>query len=148
MHKAILAAQSPVFMRMLVTNMRERASSAITLTDIDPAVFSELLTYLYSGTAPNMKIFATDLLTVADKYQVSRLSMMCENHLKSTLEATSVVPLLVRADMHNATHLKEACLKYIHVNSAEVYKTSEWRQFKANKAANLSLLMEIMEYTL
>ena len=146
-HKAVLASQSPVFKRMLMTNMTEKESNVIELTDIDPPALSELLTYLYSGTTPNMKSLAKNLLVVADKYELSHLLAMCENNLLSDLVVTNVVELLVLADMHNAAHLKKACLKYVCANSAEVHETSQWKEFQENCEGHASLLMEIITFT-
>ena len=144
-HKAVLASQSLVFKRMLMTNMTEKESNVIELTDIDPPVLSELLTYLYSGTTPNMKTLAKDLLVVADKYELSHLLAMCVNNLLSGLVVTNVVELLVLADMHNAPHLKKACLSYVCFNFSEVCATSQWKEFKENCKDHATLLMEIMD---
>ena len=66
-HKAILAAQSPVFAGMFEHEMREQIESRLELTDVEVEVFEQLLRYIYSGKVPEMDKFALDLFVVADK---------------------------------------------------------------------------------
>ena len=72
-HKAILASQSPVFRKMFEVDMKEKQSNVVEISDIDPVVTSDLLAYLYTGTAPNMDALVKDLLNVANKYEISSL---------------------------------------------------------------------------
>ena len=65
-HKAVLASQSPVFRRMLESDMKEQKTNVIEISDVDPMVMSDLLTYLYTGVAPNMDALTNKLLEVAN----------------------------------------------------------------------------------
>ncbi len=80
-HKAILASQSPVFNRMFESDMREKSSNVIEIEDIDSNVVSDMLTFLYAGTAPNVNTLAKGLLNAATKYELPHLAAMCENEL-------------------------------------------------------------------
>lgn len=146
-HKAVLASQSPVFKKMLESDMKERKSGIIEISDIDCAVISSMRRYLYTGNAPNMDTLVKDLLNVANKYELSQLFAMCENKLKSEMKVANVIELLLLADLHNSSYLKTACLNYIYHNSAAVYQTSQWKQLKENCEKHASLLMEIMAYS-
>ena len=48
-HKAVLACQSPVFRRMLESDMKEQRTNIIEISDVDPEVMSDLLAYLYTA---------------------------------------------------------------------------------------------------
>lgn len=146
-HKAILASQSPVFKKMLEVNMSERRSNIVKISDIDPSVMSDLLAYFYAGIAPNVTTLAKDLLNVANKYELPRLFAVCENELMMKIKVSNVVEMLFLADLHNATYLKNACLRFIHYNSAEVHKTSKWKYLKGNLDKCAALFFEIVEFT-
>ena len=146
-HKAILASQSPVFKKMLESDMKEQRTNVIEVSDVDQAVISDMLAYLYTGSAPHMDTLVKELLNVANKYELPQLFAMCENHLKSEMNVASAIELLVFADMHHASYLKEACLNYIYHNSAAVHSTSQWKELKKNCDSHASLLVEIMDYT-
>ena len=70
-HKAILAAQSPVFKKMFQVDMKEKISGVVEMTDTTPAVMSDLVTYLYTGSAPNLRTLTRGLLHVANKINMS-----------------------------------------------------------------------------
>lgn len=57
-HKVILASQSPVFMKMFEVDMNEKRTGVIELLDTTPAVVLDMVTYLYTGTTPNVSSLA------------------------------------------------------------------------------------------
>ena len=85
-HKAILAARSPVFEKMFEHDLKEKATNSVDVVDIDPEVFKELLTYIYTEKAPNIKTLASPLLRAAEKYQLERLKALCEQRLSYDLQ--------------------------------------------------------------
>ena len=147
-HKAILASQSPVFRRMLESDMKEQRTNVVEISDVDQAVISDMLAYIYTGCAPNLDTLVKDLLKVADKYELSELFAMCEDKLKADMKVANVIELLILADMHNASRLKGTCLNYIRQNSAAVLNTSQWKELKKNCDRHASLLVEIMDIAL
>ena len=66
-HKAILAARSPVFARMFEHEMREQIESRLELTDVEVGVFEQLLCFIYTGEVSELDKFALDLFSLADK---------------------------------------------------------------------------------
>ncbi len=69
-HRAILACQSEVFKRMFLADMKEKKEGVVVIFDIDPDVMSDFLSFIYTGSAPNIKKKAKDLLFAADKYNM------------------------------------------------------------------------------
>ena len=143
-HRVILASQSPVFQAMFEADMKEKHSGVTEVSDATPEAMTDLVTYLYTGTAPNVKTLASELLEAAEKYQLPRLLAMCEKELGNIAEAT-VIGTLVLADLHSRECLKKVCLEFIRVHSAKVFQTSEWTDFKTNKQQYSTLYMEVLE---
>ena len=125
-HRAFLASQSPVFQAMFEVDMKEKQSGVIEVSDITPEAMSDLVTYLYTGTTPNLKTLASELLEAAEKYQLFHLVTKCEDELGRNIKDTNGVEMLLLADLHGRSALKRACFKFIHCNSAKVFQTSEW----------------------
>lgn len=144
-HKAILS-QSAVFRTMFEVDMSEKRDGIVNVTDMTPAVMSDLVDFFYTGTVPNVKKLAKELLNAAQKYELPRLYAICEGVLKMRITVANVIDTIILADLHNATSLRQACLKFIHLNSAEVQKTSRWKYLKANLDDYGPLLIEIFEY--
>ena len=147
-HKAILASQSPVFRRMLESDMKEQRTNVIEISDVDQAVISDMLAYIYTGCVPHLDALVAELLEVANKYELSELFAMCEDKLKADMKVDNVIELLILADMHNASRLKGTCLNYICLNSAAVLNTSQWKELKKNCDRHASLLVEIVNIAL
>lgn len=141
-HKAFLAAQSPVFLRMFNNDMKEKNENQVELADVDAEVLEELLLFIYSGKIKNMAINVYGLLAVADKYAIEELKSMCKEYLCSNLNIDNVVNVLSLADLHNAVDLKKHAMNFL-----VVYK-NEFRNSDAfNSIDNLkpNILKEIID---
>ena len=67
-HKALLAARSPVFAAMFRhEDTKEAQESQVVITDVRAEVFKDLLQHLYTGVKPKCGRLTTELLTLADK---------------------------------------------------------------------------------
>ena len=145
-HRAVLASQSPVFRKMFEVDMKEKKCGVVMIDDFAPPVLSDLVTYLYTGAAPNVGKLARELLNAANKYELPRLFAMCESELEKKIEVESVVDTLLLADRHSAVNLKKACLDFIYQHSADVYMTSKWKDLKDKLDQYAKLIIEVMEY--
>jgi len=50
----------------------------------------------------------------ADRYDLQRLRLMCENKLCGYINATKVASILELAEQHHCRGLKEACLDFLN----------------------------------
>ena len=67
-HRALLAARSPVFAAMFRhEDTKEVQESQVVITDVHPDVFKDFLQFVYTGVKPKCASLTTDLLTLADK---------------------------------------------------------------------------------
>ena len=142
-HKAILAARSPVFARMFASGMKERATNTVDLSDIEPDVLKELLTYIYTGECPNIKAQAESLLYQAEKYDLSHLKALCEERLSYDLQIDNAARILLLADKCNANGLKNNSVLFINEHGEEVQGTKEWEEIKDSKELLHELLTTV-----
>ena len=113
-HKAILAARSSFFERMLTNNTEEEITDQeLTLTDISPDTVGSMLNYIYTNTVENIAETATDLLPLADKYDLAGLKAMCSEALIPQIRLETAVELAMMADKHNAENLRRAAIRDI-----------------------------------
>uniref|UniRef100_A0AAY4EGZ7 BTB domain-containing protein n=1 Tax=Denticeps clupeoides TaxID=299321 RepID=A0AAY4EGZ7_9TELE len=122
-HKAILAARCPVFRAMFTHNMMERQ----TIHEMEPEVLKELLTFIYSGKAPNLQDMAAELLVAADMYLLERLKRMCEEALCRSLTVENAAEILIFADLYLTPNLKEKSITFINQYSSDVMRTPGWK---------------------
>uniref|UniRef100_A0ACD6A1U4 Uncharacterized protein n=1 Tax=Avena sativa TaxID=4498 RepID=A0ACD6A1U4_AVESA len=149
-HRCVLAARSKFFMAQLFGPMTENnTSSVIQIKDMEAKVFAALLSFIYTDSFPGMDMdndmeeevgqdeeeveyvmWLQDLFVAADRYDLQRLKLLCEEHLVDHLCVSSVASTLALAEQHYCHRLKEACLKFIQVQSLpcleKVMATDGW----------------------
>jgi len=118
-HKGVLSARCQYFERMFDSDVKENISNQIEVTDIDPAVFKEMLLFLYSGQPPKLSAVKTlNLLSAADKYGIESLKKVCESIVCDNLNSDIAVEALVLAKNISCLTLKEEATNYLKVNLA------------------------------
>ncbi|KAK4470078.1 hypothetical protein MN116_006542 [Schistosoma mekongi] len=127
-HKAILAARSPVFAAMFGHGMEESRANRVEITDMEPDTVAEVLRYIYTGQVVGMNRLAHELLAAADKYQLERLKIMCEEALVESLSVENACDIFGLADMHNAEQLKAHTLEFIMLHAHDVCETEGYEQ--------------------
>ncbi|XP_078182110.1 BTB/POZ and MATH domain-containing protein 2-like [Carex rostrata] len=132
-HPLILAARSAVFNAELFGCMKEKCTDIIPVHDIEVPVFKSMLYFIYSDLVPDFEgtsyddgenqdpsLMAQHLLVAADRYQLQRLRMICEDLLCKRLCVSNAGTTLLLANQHNCSQLKAECLKFM--SSPEVFK--------------------------
>lgn len=66
-HKAILAARSPVFAAMFEHDTLEKAKNRVVIPDIEEDIAEAMIKFLYYADTTVLEEFACELLLVADK---------------------------------------------------------------------------------
>jgi len=130
-HKLILAARSPVFAAMFLSNMMEKILERIEIPEIDPDVFNALLRYIYTAQVQVTEDNAEPLLAAADKYLLPSLKFKCEQFIIKHVTAENCVEMLVLADLHNAMNLKKMTEKLFYSRHTELRKTEAWKTLKS-----------------
>lgn len=127
-HKAILAARSRVFAAMFTHAMLESKLDRVVINDCEPAIFDELLHFIYTDSVRgDVDAMAPDLLKVADKYDLEKLKALCERSLCVRISEQTVIGTLATADLFRGQQLKRAAIDFIAKNSATVMQTEEWK---------------------
>ncbi|CAD6213763.1 unnamed protein product [Miscanthus lutarioriparius] len=118
-HRLVLSTRSPVFKAELFGPMKESTTTkAIRIEDMEPAVFDALLTFIYTDTLPETKdgeecAMAQHLLVAADRYNLERLKLICEDKLCKYIDTCSAATILALAEKHNCHGLKDACFAFL-----------------------------------
>ncbi|CAL1275157.1 unnamed protein product [Larinioides sclopetarius] len=141
-HKAILSARSCVFRTMFSSDMKEKNSGHVDITDLDDETVHRMLTYIYTDSLGDLQLeSATNLYTAADKYNIQSLKRRCSSFLKDNLFPSTACGVLALADMHQDHDLKNAVQGYIMNHDKEIFDTQEWKHFMST---NLNLAADVM----
>ncbi|CAO1432572.1 unnamed protein product [Diamesa tonsa] len=114
-HKSMLSARSPVFMKMFESNMKEAADNKVEINDVDPDVFEQLLIFIYSGKIPvNLDLYAMELFVAADKYKIEDLKDLSEKHISLNVTMDNAMAVFNLANHYTCNYdLKKISLKFI-----------------------------------
>lgn len=118
-HRSVLAARSPVFRAQLYGPMKEGTTTeVICIDDMEAHIFNALLSFIYTDAFPDIMqeeeyAMAQHLLVAADKYDLDRLKLICEDKLSRGISTSSVATFLALADQHHCHDLKAACLEFL-----------------------------------
>ncbi|XP_055952816.1 TD and POZ domain-containing protein 1-like isoform X1 [Argiope bruennichi] len=132
-HKAVLAARSPVFAAMFRNEMKENSENRIQIEDSNEIAVEELLRYLYAEkTIPLTPYLALDLFELADKYDIQNLKAETVDYLKCNFSVENILDILVAADLHDERALKAEAIEFISNNLWHLLKTAKWKIFRTN----------------
>ncbi|TVU24150.1 hypothetical protein EJB05_26551, partial [Eragrostis curvula] len=117
-HRLVLAARSPVLMAELFVQMKKNNMCHIQMDDMEPRVLKAMLHYIYNDSLLEVEkeealVMAQQLLAVADRYDLTRLKLICEDKLCNFIDTSTVVTALVLAKEHGCNGLKKACFEFL-----------------------------------
>jgi speckle-type POZ protein len=150
-HKSILATRSKYFGAMFEHPTKENLTHQVEIEDVDPAVFGEILRFLYTGhlSESTMGKMSAGILAAADKYLLEQLKMECETQLIHRMSAENCLELLLITDEHYpAFHLRKYAVEFFRRFSAEVMATDEWEKAEQSHPEQcLKILKKLVKST-
>lgn len=124
-HTSVLAARSSVFKAELFGAMKENLGDPIGIDDMEADVFKSLLYFIYTDSVPVLDMtsnegeahgdvaMASHLLVAADRYNIKRLNLICEEKLCNHIDTNMVATSLALSEQHGCKGLKEACFEFL-----------------------------------
>ncbi|MCP9257868.1 Protein maternal effect lethal 26 [Dirofilaria immitis] len=142
-HRAILAARSPVFAAMLRhEDTNEAKTGVMVIEDLEYDTVTEMLNFIYCGHClrdVNEFAFASDLLIAADKYRLEELKSeiivnvqyKASHHLSAVdsviaLTFENVCELLIVSDIYSAPRLRHRAVEFIIQHPRNITSTPGW----------------------
>jgi len=92
-HRAVLSL-SPVFQRMLESDMCEGLDNRIRISDAEPHIVKMLVQFIYIGSAPIKIEELAPLMVLADKYELEDLSLLTATRLIEQMSEDTVVEVV------------------------------------------------------
>ncbi|RCV19124.1 hypothetical protein SETIT_3G358700v2 [Setaria italica] len=147
-HKNVLAARSPVFMAEFFGEMQEKSSGRVKIRGMEPSVFGAMLRFIYTDAVPELDRMETatanlaqHLVVAADRYQLDRLKVLCEQRLAFAIDNI----MLALAEQQGCSQLKVKCMEFIAGGSSEnldtVMKTEGFKDLMANSPTMMAELL-------
>ncbi|CAM0949216.1 unnamed protein product [Alopecurus aequalis] len=122
-HRCVLASRSPVFKAEFFGAMKEDATlkgAGVRVDGVEAPAFGAFLHFVYTDALPDIgedeqTWMAQHLLVLADRYDMERLKLICQDKLRKRIDVSSVATTLALAEQHHYHGLKEACLCFLQL---------------------------------
>ncbi|VDI47314.1 Hypothetical predicted protein [Mytilus galloprovincialis] len=121
----ILAVRSPVFKTMFYETPLQNDEN-IEIPDIYPAVFQNMLRYIYTDQLNLNDKTVIQMLYAAEKYQIVSLIFQCEDFLQRNLGINNACTIYNQAKVFSLKELKNKALHFIVKNACEVFKSVDF----------------------
>jgi len=128
-HKWVLTARSPFFKTKFEKEIEDQKE--VSVDDIEPNVFEEILHYMYHDTCPKLRAMAADLLIPADILGLVDLKLLCGEELIKHVNPRNVSTYLMLGSDANVPQLYEKCWDYVYENVTDVVLTDTWKKFRS-----------------
>ncbi|XP_071679494.1 BTB/POZ and MATH domain-containing protein 2-like [Lolium perenne] len=121
-HRCVLAARSRVFKAELFGPMKEGSmvtAGVVHVEDMEARAFRAMLKFIYSDSEPEVDkedyedVMWQHLLAAADRYDLQRLKLMCEDKLCGLINVNTTTTILALAECHRCDGLKKACYGFL-----------------------------------
>lgn len=114
---------------MFEHQMQENIGNSVSISDIKPEVFKELLHYIYTDQLTGLDKVAYELYAAADKYAISSLKDRCRQRILQKLSWKTGAETLMLADTHQDPKMKKQVLQFFSGSVAgKVTESAGWRK--------------------
>jgi hypothetical protein len=142
-HQAILATRSDVFKAMLTTESDEKKKGEVEIKDCSADTIPLLLEFMYTDFIDDDRDYnSTELLILADKYQVVRLKNKCQVALSKTVDKNNAIQLLSIASLYSAKVLMLNAAKVVANNIKELVGSEDWKQMVATNPQAMEAIIK------
>ena len=128
-HKFLLSICSPVFFAMFCGEMAE-TKEHIDLPDCEYEGIFELLRYIYTDEVCLNGNNVMQVMYLAQKYMIPRLSIECTEYLKENLSLSNVFCIFNHAQQYENQELLLHCWDLIDEETEDVVKSSEFQSME------------------
>jgi len=127
-HSLVLSLRSSTLKGLLRSGKAKPCTIKVP-AEIEPAVFKQLLAYLYSE---DMKLESSEhaqhMLHAADFYGVEPLRSLCSASLRKSLSPANVLTTLTLAHQSSCPVLRSYALRFLAAKAVAVLLTPEWTE--------------------
>ena len=127
-HRLVLAASSPFFLSLLVSDMREGKEQfiRIELEEATGSVIEEVLKYIYTGNVAVTKETAHDLVAAAEYLLLPGLKTLACDFLKKSMTIENCIFNYYFADKYRCLELVQQSCEFINSNFSSVMETDDF----------------------
>ncbi|CAF4557873.1 unnamed protein product [Rotaria sp. Silwood1] len=134
-HRCILGGRSHWFRNLLGEHHDLETKGdyvlQISIDDVQSEIMNEILNFIYTNRCLISLKNAPDLLIVAKRFELEKLSRQVSDFLIFRLNVDNALDMLISAHESDSDALKHACIRLINRHAEKIKRTEKWKKFKA-----------------
>lgn len=140
-HKCLLASGSPVFRQMFYGELKE--GPIIKIVDVSIDGFTAFLQYFYLDVATFNNSVISEVMKLADKYDVAGCMELCTRYLNVCLSTINVCWIYELALLFDIGHLISACEEKICSETQKVLESNAFLSCNRQVLGHILLMEEL-----
>lgn len=140
-HKCLLAASSPVLRQMFYGELKE--GSEIRIVDVSIDGFTAFLQYFYLDVVTYNNTVISEVMKLADKYDVAGCMELCTRYLTNCLTTSTVCWIYELALLFDLGHLIGACEEKICSETQKVLESPAFLNCSRQVLGHILLMEEL-----
>lgn len=132
-HRLVLAASSPFFKAMFLSELEESKKREITLKDVEPNVMGMILRYLYTSDINLTEQNVQDIFMVANMYQIPSIFSVCVSYLQEKMVLGNCLAIFRLGLLLDCPRLALAAREFICERYPVVVRDQDFLQLGASE---------------
>lgn len=132
-HRLVLAASSPFFKAMFLSELEESKKREIVLKDVEPSVMGMILRYLYTSDINLTEQNVQDIFMVANMYQIPSIFSVCVSYLQEKMVLGNCLAIFRLGLLLDCPRLALAAREFICERYAVVVRDQDFLQLGASE---------------
>ncbi|XP_013917094.1 PREDICTED: kelch-like protein 40 [Thamnophis sirtalis] len=132
-HRLVLAACSPYFRAMFLSDLEESQKKEVNLEDVDPEVMSKILHYIYTSELELTEQNVQDIFSVANMFQIPSIFTVCVSFLQKRLGLSNCLAIFKLGLMLDCARLAVAARDFICDRFSLVSRDEEFCQLSPDE---------------
>ena len=143
-HKVVLACRSDVFKTMLSHgHNQEVLTGQAIIKDCKPDILNKFLEFLYTDYLVDVALVSSsDLLILADKYNLVSLKSKCEKTLCKNIDCSNALQLLNLSSSISVPKLLKTSAKFVSLNRRTLLGSTHWNKLIKNNPQALEAIIQ------
>ncbi|KAL7842834.1 hypothetical protein SRHO_G00245230 [Serrasalmus rhombeus] len=134
-HRLVLAASSPYFKAMFLSDLEESKKREVVLKDVDPGIMGMILRYIYTSDINLTEQNVQDIFMVANMYQIPSIFSVCVSYLEQKMVLSNCLAIFRLGLLLECPRLAAAARDYICDRFELIVRDTDFHQLGSGELA-------------
>ena len=132
-HRNVLSAASPLFSKLLQSDMKENREGIVRFEEFSGAVMEDVLEFIYTGSVEITQENSKDLIAAANYLLIPGLKNLSGKFLERQISKSNCISTFYIAEMYQCDELITNTKTFIHANFTSVAEMDEFLNLEAKE---------------